>query len=80
MACVTVPGLLHHASQCKGQIQVSFGVARKNEYNLYMAAGACVIEMNGKMNVFCLFFVWSRSYLDLCFLERRKFNMMDHEF
>ncbi|XP_046854787.1 thymidine kinase, cytosolic-like isoform X2 [Xenia sp. Carnegie-2017] len=25
MACVTVPGLLHHASQCKGQIQVIFG-------------------------------------------------------
>lgn len=25
MACVTVPGLLHHASQCKGQIQIIFG-------------------------------------------------------
>ncbi|XP_028395628.1 thymidine kinase, cytosolic-like [Dendronephthya gigantea] len=25
MACVTIPGLLHHASQCKGQIQVIFG-------------------------------------------------------
>lgn len=25
MACVTVPGLLHHTSQCKGQIQIIFG-------------------------------------------------------